>query len=100
MPVADVNKTTIHYTFEGPAQGAVVMFSTSLASNLHMWDAQVPVLVKAGYRVLRYDRRGHGQSGAPQGPYTMEMLTADAAGLMDALGLAKVHFNADLGAGG
>lgn len=92
MPMADVNKTTIHYTFEGPEEGAVVMFSTSLASNLHMWDAQVPVLIKAGYRVLRYDSRGHGQSGAPQGPYTMEMLTADAAGLLDALGLAKVHF--------
>lgn len=92
MPLADVNKTTINYTFEGPEEGAVVMFSNSLAANLHMWDAQVPVLIKAGYRVLGYDGRGHGQSGAPQGPYTMEMLTADAVGLMDALGLKKVHF--------
>ena len=32
------------------------------------------------------------ESGAPEGPYTMEMLTADAVGLMDALGLGKVHF--------
>jgi 3-oxoadipate enol-lactonase len=92
MPLADVNKTTIHYSLEGPENGAVVMFSNSLASNLHMWDAQVPVLGQAGYRVLRYDSRGHGKSGAPPGPYTMEMLTADAVGLMDALGLSKVHF--------
>lgn len=92
MPLADVNKTTLNYSLDGPADGAVVMFSTSLAANLQMWDAQVPVLIKAGYRVLRYDSRGHGHSGVPQGPYTMEMLTADAVGLMDALELEKVHF--------
>jgi len=92
MALADVNKTAIHYRLEGPADGAVVMFSNSLASNLHMWDIQVPVLAAAGYRVLRYDSRGHGQTGAPQGPYTMEMLTADAVGLMDELGISKVHF--------
>ena len=92
MPLTDVNRTTLNYSLDGFGGGAVVMFSNSLAANLTMWDVQVPVLVEAGYRVLRYDSRGHGQSGAPEGPYTMEMLTADAVGLMDALGLEKVHF--------
>jgi len=92
MPLADVNGTTINYRLDGPGQRPVVMFSNSLASNLQMWDAQVPVLIKAGYRVLRYDSRGHGGSAAPAGPYTMEMLTADALGLMDFLGFEKVHF--------
>jgi len=92
MPLADANKTTLNYEIDGSQDGAVVMFSNSLASNLHMWDGQVPVLTEAGYRVLRYDSRGHGQSAAPQGPYTMEMLTAAAVGLMDVLGLEKVHF--------
>ena len=92
MPLTDVNQTTLNYSLDGPEGRTVVMFSNSLASNLTMWDIQVPVLVEAGYRVLRYDSRGHGQSGAPEGPYTMEMLTADAVGLMDALGLEKVHF--------
>jgi 3-oxoadipate enol-lactonase len=92
MPQADVNGTTLHYRFEGPDRGPVIMFSNSLASDLAMWDAQMPALVKAGYRVLRYDSRGHGQSAAPAGPYTIEMLAADAVGLMDAIGLEKVHF--------
>lgn len=92
MPPIDVNQTMLNYSLEGPEGGAVVMFSNSLAANLAMWDAQVPVLTAAGYRVLRYDSRGHGRSGVPEGPYTMEMLTADAVGLMDALGLGKVHF--------
>lgn len=92
MPAMDVNGTTLHYQFDGPEQGPVVMLSNSLASNLSMWDPQIPALTGAGFRVLRYDSRGHGQSAAPQGPYTMEMLGGDAVGLMDALGLEKVHF--------
>ena len=92
MPLAKVNKTTLNYRFDGPEQGPVVMFSNSLASNLQMWDVQVPVLIQAGYRVLRYDSRGHGQSAAPTGPYSMEMLTADTLELMDRLSLKRVHF--------
>jgi 3-oxoadipate enol-lactonase len=42
--------------------------------------------------VLRYDSRGHGHSAVPEGPYSIELLTADAVGLMDTLGLEKVHF--------
>jgi len=92
MPQANVNGTSIYYSMEGPEHGEVVMFSNSLASNRRMWKFQVPVLTEAGYRVLRYDSRGHGESASPPGPYTMEMLTLDAVGLLDFLGLEKVHF--------
>ncbi len=68
------------------------MLSNSLASDLAMWDPQVPALTTAGYRVLRYDSRGHGQSAVPAGPYSLETLTADAVGLMDLLGLDQVAF--------
>lgn len=92
MPLAEVNRTTINYRFDGPEDGPVVMLSNSLASDLTMWDKQIPALVEAGYRVLRYDSRGHGQSSVPEGPYSIEMLASDAVGLMDALGLEKVQF--------
>ena len=92
MPFAEVNGTTLHFRFDGPGQGPVVMLSNALASDLTMWEFQVPALVETGYRVLRYDSRGHGHSAVPEGPYTIEMLTADAISLMDALGLEKVHF--------
>jgi 3-oxoadipate enol-lactonase len=92
MPFADINGTRLHYCFDGPEQGPVVMLSNSLASDLTMWKFQVPALVEAGYLVLRYDSRGHGHSAVPEGPYSIEMLTADAVGLMDGLGLDKVHF--------
>ena len=92
MPFAEVNGTTLHYRLDGPEQGPVMMLSNALASDLTMWEFQVPALVEAGFRVLRYDSRGHGHSAVPEGPYSIEMLTDDAVGLMDGLGLEKVHF--------
>ncbi|MCX5819477.1 MAG: alpha/beta fold hydrolase [Deltaproteobacteria bacterium] len=92
MPIADVNGIKLHYRFDGPENGEVIMFSNSLASDLTMWDFQITPFSKAGYRILRYDSRGHGQSSAPSGAYTMEILTSDVVGLMDYLGLKQVHF--------
>jgi len=92
MPLANVNETLLHYSVEGPENGKVVMLANSLASDRTMWKFQAPVLTEAGYRVLRYDSRGHGQSASPPGPYSIEMLTLDALGLIDFLGLEKVHF--------
>lgn len=92
MPQATVNGTMLNYRFDGPAGGDVIMFSNSLASDLAMWDPQVPPLSEAGYRVLRYDGRGHGRSAVPPGPYSIEMLASDAIGLADFLGLKKFHF--------
>ena len=92
MPFVEVSNTRFNYRLDGPEQGTVIMFSNSLAGDLNMWEFQVPVFVRAGYRVLRYDSRGHGQSAVTKGPYSMELLAADAVALMDVLGLGKIHF--------
>jgi 3-oxoadipate enol-lactonase len=67
------------------------MLSNSLGTRLEMWDPQMPALTE-GCRVLRYDSRGHGRSDAPPGPYSIAMLGEDARALLDALGIATVHF--------
>ena len=92
MPTANVNDTTLHYRFDGSDDGPVILISNSLASNLGMWDHQIDTLLRLGFRVLRYDSRGHGQSGVTPGPYSIEMLTADAVGLLDALGIERASF--------
>lgn len=92
MPVAEINGTSIHYRVDGPARGPVVMLAGSLASDLTMWDGQIPALVEAGYRALRYDSRGHGRSGVPAGPYTIDQLAGDALYLLDRLELERIHF--------
>ncbi len=91
MPDIQANGITIHYDLSGPADGPVLLLSNSLGTRLEMWDPQLPALGQR-YRVLRYDSRGHGRSSAPRGPYSIEMLAADALGLLDALGIGRVHF--------
>ena len=84
------NGIGIRYELEGPATAPVVAMSHSLAANVRMWDDQMPVL--SGYRVLRYDTRGHGGTDAPEGDYTLDQLAGDLFALLDALGIDRVHF--------
>ena len=67
------------------------MLCNSLGTNLHMWDDQAAAWSKQ-FRLVRYDRRGHGKSGAPKGPYTMDMLGDDALAVADAAGAKKFNW--------
>lgn len=87
----EVNGGRLHYRFDGPEGAPVLMFSNSLGTNLHMWDAQVPELTRE-FRVLRYDSRGHGHSTATPGPYALQGLGQDVIGLLDALHIEHVFF--------
>jgi 3-oxoadipate enol-lactonase len=80
------------YDLVGPESGQVVAFSHSLAADLGMWAEQVPALVAAGYRALRIDLRGHGGSGAPPAPYTIDQLADDVVAVMDAAEIDRCHF--------
>lgn len=79
------------YTLTGRAGGAVVMLSHSLGASGNMWQPQLAAL-EARYQVLNYDTRGHGDSDAPEGDYTLPQLAADAVALLDALDIEQVHW--------
>jgi 3-oxoadipate enol-lactonase len=89
MVKIEANGIEIHYEISG--HGPWVTLSHSLACNLSMWDGQMKGLTRK-YTVLRYDTRGHGQSDAPAGTYTLEQLADDAKGLLDALGIEQTHW--------
>jgi 3-oxoadipate enol-lactonase len=91
MPVIQSQGCPIHVEVEGPATAPALMLCNSLGTDLHMWDAQAPAFAKE-FRLVRYDRRGHGKSGVPKGPYSMEMLGRDALAVMDGLGLKTVNW--------
>jgi 3-oxoadipate enol-lactonase len=91
MPEISADGTAIHVEVEGPQDAPVLMLSNSLGTNLHMWDDQVPALTRH-FRLVRFDRRGHGGSAVPKGPYSMERLGRDALAVMDGLGIAKVNW--------
>src|SRR3979490_2863365 len=91
MPVIQSQGCPINGATEGAANAPVLMLGNPRGPDLHMWDAQAPAFAKH-FRLVRYDRRGHGKSGAPKGPYTMEMLGRDTLFVMDGLGLKTVNW--------
>jgi 3-oxoadipate enol-lactonase len=91
MPTIDADGCPIHVEIEGPDKAPVLLFSNSLGTNLHIWDEQAKSLSKK-FRVVRYDQRGHGKSGAPKTPYTLERLGKDAVAILDGLKIERAHF--------
>jgi len=92
MPTITVDDgCAIYVEVEGREGAPALMLSNSLGTNLHMWDDQAPEFAKH-FRLIRYDRRGHGQSGIPQGPYSMERLGRDVLGVLDALKIKKTNW--------
>jgi 3-oxoadipate enol-lactonase len=90
MPTANVNGIHINYQLEGDGPETIVLIN-GLADDLETWVLQMDDLLGAGYRVLRFDNRGVGQTDKPEGPYTSRMLADDAKALVDELGLRDVH---------
>src|SRR5262249_56276200 len=91
MPVIDVEGCPIHVEIEGSQDAPVLMLSNSLGTTHHMWDEQVKPFTQH-FRLVRYDRRGHGQSGCPKGPYAMDRLGPAALGILEALGIPKTNW--------
>jgi 3-oxoadipate enol-lactonase len=92
LPNAHVNQISINYQIDGKdAPNGTIVLINGLADDLLSWGFQIPALVDAGCRVLRFDNRGIGQSDRPAGPYSSRMLADDAKGLVDSLGISGFH---------
>jgi 3-oxoadipate enol-lactonase len=91
MPEINADGCRIHVEVEGPEHAPVLMLSNSLGTNLHMWDEQVAPFTRH-FRLVRYDRRGHGKSNVPKGPYSMERLGRDVLAILDGLGIEKINW--------
>ncbi|CAN5131562.1 alpha/beta hydrolase [soil metagenome] len=89
MPVAHVNGIDINYLDEG--EGEAILLINGLADDLTTWDFQVPDLLAAGYRVVRFDNRGIGSTDKPVGPYSTDLLADDAKAIADTAGLDRYH---------
>jgi len=88
---AKVNGIEIHYEIHGREHAPWLVLSHSLACSGRMWDPQLEAF-KDRYRILNYDMRGHGQSEAPKGAYTLDLLADDVLALMDSLKIKKAVY--------
>jgi len=73
-----------HYVSEGSKDKPVLVFANSLGSDLRIWDGVVTHLA-GDFRMIRYDKRGHGLSDVPAPPYSLDDFVLDLVGLLDAL---------------
>jgi 3-oxoadipate enol-lactonase len=88
---ATVNGIETYYEIHGKEASPWLVFSHSLACTVRMWDGEIARHTDR-YRVLVYDTRGHGQSAAPKGPYTLEQLAGDLHALLEHLKIEKPHY--------
>ncbi len=84
----NIKNVDIYYNDYGKGQPIILIHGWPLSSK--SWEAQIPVLVEAGYRVISYDRRGFGKSSGPWSEYDYDTLATDLDELMSQLKLNNV----------
>ena len=82
-----INGLKLNVSVDGAEGAPWMVCSNSLGANLSLWDAQVAAF-GSRFRFLRYDQRGHGNSDAPAGDFSMDDLASDLLALLD-------YFNVD-----
>jgi non-heme chloroperoxidase len=87
ITVGQENSGTIDIYYEDLGSGQPVVLIHGFPLNGHSWEKQVAVLLKAGYRVITYDRRGFGSSSQPSVGYDYETFTDDLHKLITTLDL-------------
>lgn len=87
---AESDGARIAYEVTGPDDAPALLFINSIGATRALWDPQVARL-RSTCRLIRYDARGHGQSSAPAGDYTLAQLGRDAVAVLDAAGAQTAH---------
>jgi non-heme chloroperoxidase len=81
-------------------QGQPIVFHHGWPLSSDDWDAQMLFFLHHGYRVIGFDRRGHGRSSQVAGGHDMDHYAADAAAVADHLNLHNaVHIGHSTGGG-
>ena len=110
MPRVAANGIEIEYDEHGRPDDPPMLLIMGLSAQMTAWDDElVSLLVGHGFRVIRFDNRDIGlstwfdEAGAPDlaavvttgafpsAPYSVADMAADAAGLLDALGIDRAH---------
>ena len=88
--MATVPRDGAEIWWESEGSGEPLLLIQGLGYHSDMWFRLLPELT-ANYRCIRFDNRGVGRTGVPQGPYTVETMAADALAVLDAAGEDSAH---------
>ncbi len=90
ITVGKENSTSIDLYYEDHGSGLPVVLIHGWPLSGASWEKQTAALLKAGYRVITYDRRGFGRSSKPGVGYNYDTFAADLDKLLKKLNLKKV----------
>lgn len=90
ITVGTENSTSIDLYYEDHGAGQPVVLIHGYPLDGHSWEKQAAALLKAGYRVITYDRRGFGQSSQPTTGYDYDTFAADLNVVLETLDLTDV----------
>lgn len=88
MHTVSINDIVLHYRVDGRADAPALVLVNSLGTDARIWDGLIPLLADR-YRIISYDKRGHGLSDAPAGDYALDQHVDDLNGLVDHLGITS-----------
>ncbi len=89
MPFVDLDHMKLAYSISGI--GAPLICLSGFMADSKLWQGMAKIL-EADFTLITIDNRGVGQSSAPDGPYTIDMMADDVLALMDHLKIDKAHF--------
>lgn len=81
--------TSLDHRLRGAEGAPLLVLSNSLGTTQELWERQLPAFTER-FRVLTYDHPGHGSSGLPGRPCTVESLTRSLVALLDELAFERV----------
>lgn len=88
MAFTHIDGRLVHWRESGPREAPAVVLVNSLGTDFRIWEEVAAALSRA-WRVIVYDKRGHGLSEVPPGPYAISDFTNDLIALADHVGLPR-----------
>lgn len=89
MPIVEVAGTELHYVRAG--EGEPMLLIQGMSATHLTWGRPFLAALEPSFDCIAFDHRGMGRSGSAELPFTIADLAADAAGLLEALGIERAH---------
>lgn len=90
MPYVTSNDLCLYYESVGVSSATPILLITGLGGD-HRWWAQIPSMLGQYHRVISFDNRDSGLSDRAREPYSIHDMTLDVVGLLEELGIPRVH---------
>ncbi|MFD1254186.1 3-oxoadipate enol-lactonase 2 [Devosia equisanguinis] len=84
-----IHDVLLHYRLAGPVGAPGLVLVNSLGTDARIWDGVIDQL-SGDFRILSYDKRGHGLSDSPPGDYSLDDHLRDLEGLLAHIGFERL----------